>query len=103
VRLSIRALPNEEPPEEQPDLLVARGIRDGDELLAVSLDGVPTEPLRIDLSFMQLGDGPHGRPSWLARMLALRDRLGPFRLAFYETLLRAADMRASAKEAAAQS
>jgi hypothetical protein len=35
-------------------------------------------------------------PSWLARTIALRDRLGPFHLAFLETLLRAADARASA-------
>ena len=51
----------------------------------------------IDLSCMELGDG-NGGPSWLARMIALRDApsLGPFRLAFLESLLRAADWRASA-------
>jgi CRISPR-associated endonuclease/helicase Cas3 len=43
---------------------------------------------------MQMGEGPHG-PSWLARTVSLRDGLGPFRLAFLETLLRAADVRAS--------
>jgi hypothetical protein len=34
-------------------------------------------------------------PRGLPRTVALRDRLGPFRLAFLETLLRAADARAS--------
>jgi CRISPR-associated endonuclease/helicase Cas3 len=43
---------------------------------------------------MQMGEGQHG-PSWLARTVVLRDRLGPFGLAFLETLLRAADARAS--------
>jgi CRISPR-associated endonuclease/helicase Cas3 len=38
--------------------------------------------------------GAHGeQPSWQSRVLALRDRLGPFRLAFYETLIRVADAR----------
>ena len=43
---------------------------------------------------MQMGEGKHG-PSWLACTVALRDHLGPFRLAYLETLLRAADARAS--------
>jgi hypothetical protein len=34
-------------------------------------------------------------------MLALRDDMGPFQLAFLETLLRAADARASRAEALA--
>ena len=52
----------------------------------------------IDLSLMEFGDGPKGS-SWLARMLKLRDdsSLGPFRLAFFEALIRAADWRASQK------
>jgi CRISPR-associated endonuclease/helicase Cas3 len=48
---------------------------------------------------MKMGTGEHG-PSWLARTVALRDRLGPFRLAYLETILRAADARASALNAA---
>jgi hypothetical protein len=47
---------------------------------------------------MQMGEGEYG-PSWLARMIALRERFGPFYLAWLETLLRAADSRASAIEA----
>jgi hypothetical protein len=54
----------------------------------------------FDLSFMQMGEGQHG-PSWLARAIALRDRLGPFRFAFFETMLRAADTRASARKSTA--
>ena len=34
-------------------------------------------------------------PSWAERILHLRDTLGPFRLAYLEAVVRAADMRAS--------
>jgi CRISPR-associated endonuclease/helicase Cas3 len=97
VRLSIRSLPDEKGDETQPDLLFARGIRDGETLPAIP--GLTEHLTTLHLSLMQMGEGPRG-PSWLARMSALRDELGPFRLAWLETLLRAADMRTSAAEAA---
>jgi len=50
---------------------------------------------------MEMGWDAVRGSSWLARMIALRDRLGPFPLAWLETLLRATDGRASAAEAAA--
>ncbi|MCP5525501.1 MAG: CRISPR-associated endonuclease Cas3'' [Verrucomicrobiales bacterium] len=95
VRLSIRSLPNEPAPED--DRLFARGIWDGDELPAVPLGEITTPGVVLDLGFMQMGEDPVHGPSWLARMIGLRDRpdLGPFRLAYLETLLRAADARAS--------
>lgn len=103
VRLSIRSLPTEtEPPEV--DRLFARGVWQGDELPAVALgDGAPMPAVHLDLSFMLMGDGPNGK-SWLARMLALRDdpAVGPFRLTYWETLLRVADWRASEREAHTQ-
>ena len=37
-----------------------------------------------------------GADSWTANALALLERLGPFRLAYLETLVRMADWRASA-------
>ena len=94
VRLSIRSLPNETGNPEVPDALFARGLWQGDKLPAVPLGELTTPEISLDLSFMQMGEGPHG-PSWLARTVSLRDRFGPFRLAFLETLLRAADARAS--------
>jgi CRISPR-associated endonuclease/helicase Cas3 len=101
VRLSVRALPGEEPPfDAPPDARIARGILDGDEMPPVELDGLSVPLTVLNLSLMEMGRGPEG-PSWLARMLALRDRLGPIQLAYLEALLRAADQRASASEAQA--
>lgn len=107
VRLSIRSLPDEPVPALPPmpdgtERLFARGIwhqhkddaEKHDVLPPVGFGELSTPEILLDLSFMQMGEGPHG-PSWLARTIALRDRLGPFRLAFLETLLRAADARAS--------
>jgi CRISPR-associated endonuclease/helicase Cas3 len=45
---------------------------------------------------MQLG----GDRSWTANALALLAGVGPFRLAYFEALLRIADFRASQMEAA---
>ena len=95
VRLSIRSLPHERHPDETHKRF-ARGLWDGDELPAVDLGGgIEMPPTKIDLSFMELGEGPRGL-SWLARAIALRDELGPFRLAYLEALIRVADWRASA-------
>lgn len=100
VRLSLRSLPGEEPPPDRPDTRVARGILDGDPLGPVELEGVSFPTITLDLSLMEMGwdaeREPQRGPSWLARMIALRDHHGPFRLAWLETLLRAADARASA-------
>ena len=98
VRLSIRSLPNEPIPNGE-ERLFARGIWHGDTLPTVPLGDITTPAVTLDLSFMKMGVGEHG-PSWLARTVALRDRLGPFRLAYLETILRAADARASAVNAA---
>ena len=96
VRLAIRSLPHETRPDD-PLRRFARGVWDGDSLPAADLGGgVATTETALDLSCMEMGEGMSG-PSWLARMLAVRDGLGPFRLAFLEALLRAADWRASAE------
>jgi CRISPR-associated endonuclease/helicase Cas3 len=93
VRLAIRALPTEKAPKA--DTLFALGVHHGDELPAVDLDGQSCPAVSLDLTPMQLG---HER-SWTADALALLTELGPFRLAYLEALLRAADVRASQKEA----
>lgn len=100
VRLSIRSLPGEKRPGN-PGKLFARGVWHGDRLppegvAEVDLGGGVTAPaVLLDLTPMQLGADADGRPSWAERMLGVRDRLGPFRTAYLEAILRAADMRAS--------
>lgn len=98
VRLAIRSLPN----EQRPDDVTTRhalGVHEGDELVAPEdLGGGVVVPkgAALVLSVMELGGDPVCGPSWLQRMIELRDRTpGPFRLAFCEALLRAADIRAS--------
>lgn len=95
VRLSIRSLPHEENPPDARRF--ARGIWEGDGLPTVSMSsGDVMPPVKLSLTCMEIGAGDTG-PSWLARMLALRDAadLGPYRLAFLEAILRCADWRAS--------
>lgn len=111
IRLSLRAMPGEHAPEPSADStadtspLYARGVWNGEHLptyatKTLRIEGVPaaphTFPLTLDLTCMQMGDQA-GAPSWTSRMLALRDsdKLGLFRLAWLETLLRAADAEGS--------
>jgi CRISPR-associated endonuclease/helicase Cas3 len=93
VRLSIRALPGEEPPRNSPTTLFALGVCHKDELPPVELGGETCPKTELDLSPMQLGGN-----SWTGRALKLLDTLGPFRLAYLESLLRAADQRVSNAE-----
>jgi CRISPR-associated endonuclease/helicase Cas3 len=95
VRLSIRSRPTEHEPED--DRRFALGVWDGDPLPSVDLGaGITSRDVVLDLALMELGDGPSGR-SWLARMMALLEAHGPFRLAFWESLVRVADWRGTAR------
>jgi len=97
VRLSLRALPGEHAPPE-PGRLYARGIWDGETLPACDLgEGLKMPVTVLSVAPMQLG-AHDGVPSWSTRALALRDRFGPFRLAYLEMLVRAADVRATMRE-----
>ncbi|MDZ4849102.1 MAG: CRISPR-associated helicase Cas3' [Pirellulaceae bacterium] len=94
VRGSLRSLPNETRPDDE-TVRFARGVWDGDELPTVEFgNGESVPATTLDLRLMELGEAETG-PSWLARVLALRDQLGPFRLSYLETLLRIADWRGS--------
>lgn len=103
VRVSIRSLPTERAPTngatgEDPTIRYARGVWEGDILPPVDLgNGLTVPQTALTLSYMELGDDPVTGPSWMARVLALRDApdLGPFRLAFLEGLVKCADERAS--------
>ena len=51
----------------------------------------------LSLACMEIGYSDNGA-SWAERMLTLLDTWGPFRLAFWEALVRLADWRASAED-----
>jgi CRISPR-associated endonuclease/helicase Cas3 len=93
-RLAIRALPGEDEPED-PRTPFALGVHHGDPLPSVDLgEGQAWHEAALDLTPIQLG----GASSWTANALALLADLGPFKLAYLEAILRAADVRASQKE-----
>ena len=73
----------------------ASGVWDHDVLPETDLGhGVSAGPVELSLDAMSLG-----RDSWTGRSLKLLAEWGPFRLAYLEAVLRAADTRASAEEA----
>ncbi len=95
VRLSIRSLPTEKPAPYGKRF--ARGVWEGDQMPAVKLGGNVVAPeITFSLASMELGLSKNGQPSWAERVLQLREDYGPFRLAYLEALLCAADRRASA-------
>jgi CRISPR-associated endonuclease/helicase Cas3 len=96
VRLSIRSFPGEDGPDSM-GVRFARGVWDGDRVPGAHLGGGVSFPeSTLDLSLMELGRGTKGS-SWVSRMLSLRDdpKLGPFRLALLEAVVKSADERAS--------
>jgi CRISPR-associated endonuclease/helicase Cas3 len=79
-----------EPGAPDPDALL--GLVHGATGEIPPLLGQPATRLTVDLAVTRLG----GDRSWTRTALALRDRYGPFVLAYLETLVRIADWRASA-------
>jgi len=99
VRVSLRALPTDQAPPDS-RVLHARGVWDGETLLDVELgDGFVFPSTVLSLAPMRMGRHD-GQPSWVERVIALRNQYGPFRLAYLEALVRAADVRASMREKA---
>jgi CRISPR-associated endonuclease/helicase Cas3 len=98
VRVSWHASPADQKAAD--DRLRLRGIRDGEllapVLLATATTGnfeLPATPL--NLAAAAVGLNPHTGRGWTERVLTLLDQFGPFTLALYEAILRAADCRAS--------
>ncbi len=95
VRLGARSLPIETRPSDGRAFVL--GCWDNDALPEVDLgDGVVMPPVSLRLDALELGREQGDTYTDLA--LGLLERLGPYRLAFLETLLRTADGRRSAEE-----
>jgi CRISPR-associated endonuclease/helicase Cas3 len=67
------------------------GLEQGAESPVPAILGQPPSTLTVDLEQFRLG----GDRSWTRTVLGLRDKYGPFTLAYLETLVRIADWRAS--------
>ncbi len=79
-----------EPGDDKPGVLL--GLEQDATESVPPLLGQPGGELTVDLDQFTLG----GDKSWTRTALALRDRYGPFVLAYLETVVRIADWRASA-------
>ena len=101
VRMNLRALPLESGPKDadREHARFARGVWEGDELPPLDLGGGDSwKGGSLTLSVMELGWDEATRESWTERTRELLARLGPFRLAWMEALLRIADWRATRLE-----
>lgn len=98
VRGTIRSIPGEKPSEDGGRY--ALGIWEGEGISQVDLGDVVAPETTFSLECMGMGLSETGEPSWVDLVAGLLSRsdLGPFRLAYLESLLVAADWAASAKE-----
>jgi CRISPR-associated endonuclease/helicase Cas3 len=97
VRVALHAGPKDQEYEVHDDRgLPIRGVRSGDELPAISLDGVTRlPPFELTLAPAALGLSSSTGRSWRDRAAALQREHGPGALAYLEALIIAADRRAS--------
>jgi len=103
IRLGIRSLPGRRKGTSSrhpdPHFLLGYTTDVPECLPVVSLgEGVKVPETVLDMSIAQVGLNHREQRSWMERSLNLLEWLGPFRLAYLEALLRAADARASQEE-----
>ena len=98
VRVALHAAPKDQDYRDRDQRgLPIRGVREGDRLPAIALESVasPLPELSLTLEPAALGLSTRTGASWRERCLSLLNRFGPAGLAYLESLLRAADIRAS--------
>lgn len=98
VRVALHAGPKDQDYEDRDGRgLPIRGVRAGDVLPSVSLDGASAAlpELALSLEPATLGLSPETGRSWRERTAGLQSRFGPGALAWLEALIIAADRRAS--------
>jgi CRISPR-associated endonuclease/helicase Cas3 len=100
VRCSLSMSPRDQKNAAPNGDLPIRGVRDGDLIPALALVDIDQRPFtlpeaRLRLDPAKLGLSPRYGPSWIERVVSLREHFGTFQLAWLEALLRVADVRAS--------
>ena len=100
VRATLPMSPRDQENAGKDGSLPLRGVREGDEVPALLLaDTAQNEfefpHVRLRLDPARLGLSKRYGPSWVERVLALRQQYGSFQLAWLEALMRVADVRAS--------
>jgi CRISPR-associated endonuclease/helicase Cas3 len=98
VRVALHAAPRDQDYRDRDGRgMPIRGVREGDTLPRVALvAGTETTPeIALSLSPAAIGFSEQTGISWRERSIGLLDRFGPAGLAYLESLLRAADIRAS--------
>lgn len=84
-------------PDSEKDTNAVRGVTHGEGLPSVTIDGQSYGCDSLSTDCRKMGRGTDGHESYTRGVLRLLDHYGPFRLAFFEALFRAADIRASIK------
>jgi CRISPR-associated endonuclease/helicase Cas3 len=82
-------------PKHQNDTEAVRGIANGDALAPVTIASQELQCASLSTDCRRMGRDADGNESYTRGVLRLLTHYGPFRLAFLETLFRAADIRAS--------
>jgi CRISPR-associated endonuclease/helicase Cas3 len=98
VRVALHAAPRDQEYRDRDERgLPIRGVREGDRLPPVLIErGGPFLPeVTLTLEPAAIGLSARTGASWRERCLGLLDQFGPSGLAYLESLLRAADVRAS--------
>jgi CRISPR-associated endonuclease/helicase Cas3 len=72
-----------------------RGLTDGSVISQVEIEGKKLGCESLSTDCRRMGRDASGHESYTRSVLRLLEHYGPFRLAFFETVFRAADIRAS--------
>lgn len=94
-----KVLRNEIPrfPKNEKDTNTVRGVENGGAIPPVTINGETFGCESLSSHYRRMGREINGHESYTRAVLRLLDRYGPFRLAFFEAVFRAADIRASVR------